>query len=72
MYFYDNISINYSSNKKISENICRENQNTHFIFSNNFFENRAPFMRKCLTFLWSWAGHRGQCDTAHALYVLDT
>jgi hypothetical protein len=28
------------------QNICRENQNTHFIF-NNFFENCAVYERMC-------------------------
>ena len=36
MYICDNISLNYSSNEKSSENICKANQNTHFTFSNNF------------------------------------
>jgi len=27
--------------KNVSDEICRENQNTHFVFYNFFFENRA-------------------------------
>jgi hypothetical protein len=31
--------------RKISGKSCRENQNTHFVFS-NFFLNNVPHMRK--------------------------
>ena len=29
--------------KNISDKICKENQNTHFVFSNLFFENRSVY-----------------------------
>jgi hypothetical protein len=40
----------------VPDKICRESQNTNFIF-NNYFENRA-FMRKCGKILHRRAGHR--------------
>ena len=33
--------------RNVSDNSCRENQNTHFLFSNLFFPKIMPFMRKC-------------------------
>jgi hypothetical protein len=42
---YDNISGNYSYNEKYFRPIYRENQNTHFIFSNRF-SNIVPFTAK--------------------------
>jgi len=32
--------------RNVSDKSCRENQNTHFVFS-NFFPKIVPFMRKC-------------------------
>jgi hypothetical protein len=32
--------------RNVSDEVCRENQNTHFVFSNTFPKN-MPFMRKC-------------------------
>jgi len=29
--------------RNVSDKICTENQNTHFVFSNFFFENRAVY-----------------------------
>jgi hypothetical protein len=29
--------------RNISDRNCRENQNTHFVFGNFFFENRAVY-----------------------------
>jgi hypothetical protein len=29
--------------RNVSDKSCRENQNTHFVFSNCFFENRAVY-----------------------------
>jgi len=43
--------------RNVSNKVCRENQNTHFVFS-NFFSKIVPFMRKCGKILYSWAGHR--------------
>jgi len=42
--------------KNVSDKSCRENQNTHFVFS-NFFSRIVSFMEKIL---WSGAGHRLQ------------
>jgi len=43
--------------KNVSDDSCRENQNTHFVFSNFFFENRAVYeiMWKSIV---ERAGHR--------------
>jgi len=43
-YIYDNISLTSSQKRNISEKSCRENQNTHFMFS-NFFLKIVLFMR---------------------------
>ena len=40
--------------------ICRENQNTHFMF-NNFFPKIVPFMRWCRKIRWSHRGRKWQC-----------
>ena len=45
---FDHISLNSSWNEKFfrKKEICRENQNTHFIFSNSFFFSKTlPIMR---------------------------
>ena len=48
----------------VSDERCRENQNTHFVF-NNFFENRAFFLdnmeKYCI------AGQVTDDNTTHAL-----
>ena len=44
--------------RNISDKFWRENQNTHFIFS-NFFSKNVPFMR-CGKLLQNWARHRRQ------------
>jgi len=36
VYIHDNISVNYSQMRNVSNKICRENQNTHFVFSDVF------------------------------------
>ena len=33
--------------RNISDNICSENQNTHFMFNKFFLPKIVPFMRKC-------------------------
>ena len=34
--------------KNVSDKLCSENQNAHFMFSNIFFFSKiVPFMRKC-------------------------
>jgi hypothetical protein len=47
MYIYDNISLNSSwgGGGDISDKRCRENQNTHFVFS-NFILKIVPYMRQ--------------------------
>ena len=57
--------------RNVSHKICRENQNTHFMFSNFFF-----FRKSCR--LWdnvgkySTAEEAADDDMAHAHYILDT
>jgi len=36
----------YSQNEKCSRRICREDQNTHFLF-NNLFPKIVPFLKWC-------------------------
>ena len=43
LYICDDIALNYSQNEKCFRQICRENQNTRFVFSNFFFENHAVY-----------------------------
>ena len=44
LHIYDYISHMYSKNENVSDNICRGNQNTHFVFSSVlFFGNRAVY-----------------------------
>ena len=38
---YDNILPNSSKSEKCFRQICRENQNTHFIFNNLFFRKSS-------------------------------
>ena len=56
--------------KNISDKICREDQNTHFVFSDFFFENRAFY-----DIMWKNmvrpTGHRWQYNTARAHCMLD-
>jgi hypothetical protein len=56
--------------RNLSHNICRENQNTQFMFS-NIFPKVAPFMRKCGKIWYSQTGHRWQNTAYAALCVLD-
>ena len=56
--------------RNVSDKSCRENQNTHFVFSNSFSENRAVYeiMGKILQ---SGAGHKWQYGACalHAGYL---
>ena len=54
--------------RNISEQCCRENQNTHFVFSNFFFENSAFY-----DIMWKniVEPDRSHDHTAHTLCVLD-
>ena len=56
---FDNISSNSPYNEKCFGQICRENQNTHFMFT-NYFPKIVPFMSKCGKILQRRAGHRWQ------------
>jgi len=54
--------------KNVSDEICIRNQNTHFVFSNFFFENRAVF-----EITWKKVVELGQAtddDMAHAHCML--
>jgi hypothetical protein len=51
--------------KNASDRRCRENQNTHFVFS-NVSSKIVPFMRKC------GAGQGTDNNMAHAHCMLDT
>jgi hypothetical protein len=42
-YMYDSISLSFSWNEICFRQSYRENQNTHFVFSNIKKKNRAPF-----------------------------
>jgi hypothetical protein len=46
--------------RNISDNSCRESQNTHFTFSNFFLYGITLFVRKCGKILQSRTGHRWQ------------
>ena len=39
MYIYDNISLNSYKNEEYFKQICGENQNTRFMFSNFFWRS---------------------------------
>jgi hypothetical protein len=51
--------------RNVSDKSYKENQNTHFVFS-NFFPKISPFMRKC------GAGQGTYNNMAHAHCMLDT
>jgi hypothetical protein len=69
-YIYDNVQLNFSHYDKCLRQSCRENQNTHFMFSNFCSENPAVY-----GVTWrnvaEWTGRRWQYYMAHALCVLD-
>jgi len=56
--------------RNVSDKICRENQNTHFVFNDFFFENCAVYeiMRK----KYCRAGQATDDNMAHADCMLDT
>jgi len=64
-YFFDHISMNSLRMRSVSDKICRENQNTYFMF-NSFCWNIVPFMRK------SVKNCRAQQAIAHVHWMLDT
>ena len=43
-FFFYHISLNFGYNEKCFRQICRENQNTHFVFSDFFFK-MVPLMK---------------------------
>jgi hypothetical protein len=47
MYIYDNISLKSAYNKSVSNQLCGQNENTHFAFNNFFPSKIVPFVRKC-------------------------
>jgi len=55
--------------RNVSDKSCRENQNTHFAFS-NFFPKIVQFMRKCEKYYR--VGQATDDCMAHALCMLDT
>ena len=60
--------------RNVSDKICKENQNTHFVFNNSPLPppKIVPFVRKCGKIWYSRAGHRWQYTTAHAYCTLHT
>jgi len=44
--------------RNVSDKSCRENQNTQFVFSNPFFENRAVY-----EIMWKNTAERGRPQT---------
>jgi len=50
----------------VSDKCCRENQNTHFVFS-EFFENLVIYVKKYCT-----AGQATDENMAHSYFMLDT
>jgi hypothetical protein len=56
----------------IADKICRENQNTHLLFSNFFFQRILSFMRQCREDKSEPDGPQMLCNTAHALRMLGT
>jgi hypothetical protein len=56
--------------RNASHKICKENQNTHFVFS-NFFSKIVPFMIKSGKILQSGADHRWQYGACalHDIYL---
>jgi hypothetical protein len=54
--------------RDVSDKTCRENQNTHFVFS-NLFPKTVLFV--CRKIWYSQTGHRLQYNTARALCMLD-
>ena len=56
--------------RNVSDESCREDQNTQFMFGDFFFENRA-FMRECGK-KYCRAGHAIDDNMAYAHCMLDT
>ena len=69
IYIFNQISLNSSYKRNISRKSCSENQNTHFMFSYFFFENRAVY-EILWKIMYSRTGHRWQYGACAC--VLDT
>jgi len=46
--------------RNISEKICREIQNTHFVSQYLFFENRAVYEIIWKKIIYNWTGHKAR------------
>jgi hypothetical protein len=68
-YIYENILLNSFQNEKCFRQTSRENQNTHFVFS-NFFPRKGTVYEIMCKKWYSQKGNRWQYNTAHALCVL--
>ena len=55
--------------RKFSDKICRENQNTHFMF-NNIFPKIMTFMRQCGKIWYSRTCHSWQYNMVHVFCML--
>ena len=68
VYIFDQISLN---SKKCFRQICRQNQNTHFVYSNIFFIRKScPFRDNVKKYCRP--EQATDDNTAHARYMLDT
>jgi hypothetical protein len=56
--------------RNVLDKICRQDQNTHFMFS-NFFPKIASFMKKCGKIWWSQRGHKWRRYMVHTCCMLD-
>ena len=56
--------------RNISDESCRGNQNTHFMFS-NFSSKIAPFMRECRKVWWGQRGYKWRHNTPHTRWMLN-
>ena len=65
IYIYDHILLSSSYYEIFLRENCRENQNTHFTFSNFFFSKMVPFMRYVEKYCIP--GQATDDNTAHAL-----
>jgi hypothetical protein len=69
IFNFDNILLSSYFLYKVSPNLCRENQNTHFVLNDFFFENCAVY-----EIMWKSVVERGRShvNTAQAHCMLDT
>jgi len=74
VHFWSYLAQFFTEWENVSDISCRENQNTHFVFSNFIFIiifMILPFMRQCGEMSYSRAGHRWRYGTCalHAGYL---